>query len=1186
MVSDSKFNGMKSFSLEMGSEETMNSKLGSIDMYSRVKLRALDGIGRVHGGRHGKSAVQNVKSTSAGPKKFGACDEITCGGIRKKMEGRDSIKTKKLAISRGNEAAAAESAKMAHLMAVALGDTAVSPREGQGNRGVREGHTNLGFEFLDSMSDEGTALEMLDALRKGKSKNLGCGYEVGDLVWGKVKSHPWWPGQIFDEAFASSSVCNMKKEGHVLVAFYGDNSYGWFKSTSLIAFDPYYAEKLKQTNAGEFLIAVEEAVDEVNRRAALGLACRCRNPYNFQSMNVQGYFEVDVSGYESGSVYSLKQIERARDGFQPSETLSFVKKLALMPQNDMQTNIKWMKNIAKVLAYRKAVFEEFDETYAQAFGVQLVHPGDSAMVLKDQEKMPSQAPLSQPMIAQTLSKSKGSVKPVEFKDPKKKDKRLSQQRDEQNVLRVNRLIKDSGDHVLQKRAPLVAATFEFSGKKDANGILGRDSAILNPRGPGKDAITMDKKSVLTKISSVDGHMYVSDVKSPTGFSVGFPKNQSSTCITGLSGDNLSVKPLGQNFHQKGEVLVDMKLHRVESSHASQGFQYPLPDELHNVQVACGISPLDPNRPCEVFVTNSNAEKKKPNILKHLGEHLNANKSGTGEIIMRTKEELLLESDQEHTHKGLKTTNVIELARKSSGKSSGTSLYCRVDSQTKKERKGDRTISTASTDSVVALSMVDLLNIKTELPELVADLLALACNPFYGVERNIATSVKHFFLRFRSIVYKKSLALAPSADGELIDIQLTKSPACTVAVETFPIPSKNTRDLPSSLKPLKKRLRPADSTLADEKHCISDRQEEMCVKRLKLLDDKKSLASEKKAGNQNPLGVQEEDRKRMGATVSTKPTKDSLKKQETLTKAVEPTVLLMKFPLRTTMPSVSELKARFGRFGPLNQSATCVFWKSSTCHVVFDNKSDAWAAYSHAVQNRTLFGNRKVNYSLQALKVLGPDLLESSKSGKWLVEEASDEFPPLRSMKARESVGEPGSTVLQQPSVHPKVQRKSYLKKSLDNDMGPTISIPTETPRVKFMLGGNGSDKGEQFLLSNSKITNSLVGNFPNGSESTFHTTINDNIESFQKAIPPPLPPHLALPSQIPEMSENRQLDHLVDVINMKYSQIEAQNSHSYHTTTANNNSIDISHQMLNLLKNCRDIVSDVKRSGYVPYYAL
>jgi hypothetical protein len=28
-------------------------------------------------------------------------------------------------------------------------------------------------------------------------------FQVADLVWGKVKSHPWWPGEIFDPTDAS-----------------------------------------------------------------------------------------------------------------------------------------------------------------------------------------------------------------------------------------------------------------------------------------------------------------------------------------------------------------------------------------------------------------------------------------------------------------------------------------------------------------------------------------------------------------------------------------------------------------------------------------------------------------------------------------------------------------------------------------------------------------------------------------------------------------------------------------------------------------------------------------------------------------------------------------------------------------------------------------------------------------------
>lgn len=208
----------------------------------------------------------------------------------------------------------------------------------------------------------------------GGSRNLGHGYEVGDMVWGKVKSHPWWPGHIYNEAFASPSVRHTKREGHVLVAFFGDSSYGWFEPSQLIPFDQNFAEKSQQTNARTFLKAVEEAVDEASRRCSLGLSCKCGNPDNFRPTNIKGYFSVDVPEYEPGGFYSDGQIRKARNSFKPSEALDFVRQLALAPHDGQHGSIGFIKNKATVSAYRKAVFEQYDETYAQAFGVQPSRP--------------------------------------------------------------------------------------------------------------------------------------------------------------------------------------------------------------------------------------------------------------------------------------------------------------------------------------------------------------------------------------------------------------------------------------------------------------------------------------------------------------------------------------------------------------------------------------------------------------------------------------------------------------------------------------------------------------------------------------------------------------------------------------------------------------------------------------------
>lgn len=196
------------------------------------------------------------------------------------------------------------------------------------------------------------------------------GFEVGDMVWGKVKSHPWWPGHIFNEAFATSSVRRTKREGHVLVAFFGDSSYGWFDPAELIPFEPHYAEKSRQTVSRTFMKAVEEAVDEASRRSALGVSCQCRNPLNFRPTSVPGYFAVDVPGYEPGGVYSSKRIREARDNFVPADILSFVNQVAGTPLDPEVGSIDGIKKIAILLATRRAMFQEFDNTYAEAFGGQ------------------------------------------------------------------------------------------------------------------------------------------------------------------------------------------------------------------------------------------------------------------------------------------------------------------------------------------------------------------------------------------------------------------------------------------------------------------------------------------------------------------------------------------------------------------------------------------------------------------------------------------------------------------------------------------------------------------------------------------------------------------------------------------------------------------------------------------------
>lgn len=195
-------------------------------------------------------------------------------------------------------------------------------------------------------------------------------FEIGDMVWGKVKSYPWWPGYILDESIALPSVFENKVNGFTLVAFFGDGSYGWLDSSDLIPYESNFLEKSKQTTMKSFVKAVDESVDEFSRRAALGISCRCRNSDNFRVWNIEDYFSVDVAGFEPNGVYDRRQIELARSDFRSKNMIDFLKNLAMstgeVVNNDMDMDS--LRDLAKLNALRRSLFVEKDPTLVEAFG--------------------------------------------------------------------------------------------------------------------------------------------------------------------------------------------------------------------------------------------------------------------------------------------------------------------------------------------------------------------------------------------------------------------------------------------------------------------------------------------------------------------------------------------------------------------------------------------------------------------------------------------------------------------------------------------------------------------------------------------------------------------------------------------------------------------------------------------------
>ncbi|XP_020211338.1 uncharacterized protein LOC109796111 [Cajanus cajan] len=1027
-------------------------------------------------------------------------------------------------------------------------------------------------------SDSKSLLSEFDeyvAAERHVARDLGFGLEVGDMVWGKVKSHPWWPGHIYNEAFASPSVRRSKREGHFLVAFFGDSSYGWFEPAELIPFDANFAEKSQQTNSRTFLRAVEEAVDEACRRRGLGLACKCRNGANFRPTNVEGYFCVDVEDHEPGGLYSDLQIRKARNGFKPSEALAFVKQLAVAPHDSGHGSIEFSNNKATLSAYRKAVFEQFDETYAQAFGVQPMrptHPQSKPLGQPGNVRHPTRAPLSGPLVtSEAWGGGKSTTKSVKVKESLKKDKYLLKRRDDPNnsvQLAYNEEKSDAAArYVFQKRAPAVPVVSHNLEKQADTGFISHDSAasISDAKETLIGQVQADDGGLTSHAISPDAKPHLDRVKGSSEVTHSFDRNDASSksmVRSDLSGELAlisNVDEMSQPSHLENRVSNDV----IDDGNSK--LSGPCEDlkqiEQGPLTIVDGVNDMHPVK-SENNVYDSPVEAKhhKVSALKKMKSHkrpadvLNSKTSVVREGKKKKRKDLNLQPT-------LGSVEKHSAFVKSIGKVVSSALAPREDFP------AEQVDVDANAHNLLQMDTVG--NANFELPQLLVDLQALALNPFHGIERKIPAAVQQFFLRFRSLVYVKSLVVSPPTENEVPEVRVTKSPS---NVRVSDNPDDYIRASPV-VKPVKHIVRPDGPTKAGRKRAPSDRQEEISAKRLKKPKDLKALASEKAVTSQKTSEARREDGKESIPQAPSKLVKlDSTKKVDCATKTVEPTMLMIKFPPETSLPSIAELKARFVRFGPMDQSGFRVFWNSSTCRVVFLHKADAQAAYKHSLANQTLFGSVGVRCSLREFGDSAPEVSEVAKGR---ADDGATEMPRVKDP----AVVHRTSVSLHQPLSQP-IQLKSCLKKSTGDESGQVTgngSSSKGNTRVKFLLGGEESSRGDQLMVSSRNNFNN--DSFADAGAPPIATEFNS--KNVQKVTLQP-----SLPIPLPATQFTKTPQH-----NLRNSKLAMAPRNSPNFINANASAtattVDISHQMIHLLTRCSDVVTNLTGLlGYVPYHPL
>ncbi|KAL6608210.1 hypothetical protein ACP70R_041273 [Stipagrostis hirtigluma subsp. patula] len=789
---------------------------------------------------------------------------------------------------------------------------------------------------LHRMSDPAAAGTLVPAGDGSAWANGGPRF--GDMVWGKVKSHPWWPGHIYSiDLTDDEEVRRGHRDGLLLVAFFGDSSYGWFEPHELVPFEDHFTEKAAQGGTRSFAAAVAEAVDEVARRSALALLCPCRQPDAFRPHpSDPRYLLVDVPGFDSDADYHPDQVAAARERFVPRAALDYLLRAAVTQRDAAEAAARTVRGIEMAgvfAAYRRATFAPRDDTYAEAFGVdpeKALAAEQKAAAERAQRARPLQGHRKTPETA-TAGRRRGGA-------------------------------GGAAARLMEKIVPGASAMKAKASKKDQYLLKRRET----PEPSHRPAVLPDAPPAAMD----DG---------PPGF-----------------GPDPPTPPLpGSTTADEEEFMLQRRATPME-----------MPPAVQASEGAAAGTGTDAG-------PKKAAKPKKPR-KREREEAADGGPPGVaaGEPKKKKKKKKLTDLDG-----GAAPTAPSPAAAAAGGSAKPTAF---------------------APPKVVDLDALDL-------KQVISDLRNLPLVSFHGAadDRRISDTARSFVLAFRSKYYKKSYENDPPEESKK-----TSDKPTAAAADGQP---------PKKKKPAAARPAGAggDPAKAGVKRGPSDRQEELAVKKKAKLNKIKTLSTEKKAG-----GIEQKNAAASAAPATRPGARD---KAETAARKKEPaprirtpspTALMMKFPVKSTLPSVASLKARFARFGPLDVDGIRVYWKSHMCRVIYRFRSDAEAALKYAKAN-SMFGQVDTQYYLREV--------ESAAGGEPPAAEAPAQRSELRLMET--APFRPGSSgngaPLQLSRAAPAraavgQQPKSILKKSTDEGAAAAASAIRDAPRVKFMLDGGDS----------------------------------------------------------------------------------------------------------------------------------
>ncbi|XWS44170.1 hypothetical protein CRYUN_Cryun15aG0021500 [Craigia yunnanensis] len=206
----------------------------------------------------------------------------------------------------------------------ASGDGGVSLEDIHGETAEVDGKERRDFD--DKEKGGGTIMGRMNEIADDGGDDRGCEFSAGGFVWGKIRSHPWWPGQVYNLSDASDYAVKVRQKGRLLVAYFGDSSFAWCHPSQLKPFEENFEDMSKLSNSKNFLNAVQTSVDEIGRLVELKMTCSCVPKENCSGLDRP---LAANAGIKKGVLVPEGGIGKLSIGFfEPEEILGKLKQIA------------------------------------------------------------------------------------------------------------------------------------------------------------------------------------------------------------------------------------------------------------------------------------------------------------------------------------------------------------------------------------------------------------------------------------------------------------------------------------------------------------------------------------------------------------------------------------------------------------------------------------------------------------------------------------------------------------------------------------------------------------------------------------------------------------------------------------------------------------------------------------------